>query len=82
MGRKDFDLNMDDKQMKTLMKKAKRKQFWRNLVISVVVTLVLIVGSISLLIYFNEKNKWEMDQRVYFRHSVQAPNIIFNGHTK
>ncbi|MGM2833996.1 sigma factor regulator N-terminal domain-containing protein, partial [Bacillus cereus group sp. Bce025] len=66
MSRKDFDLNMDDKQMKALMKRAKRKQFWRNLVISVVVTVVLIVGGISLLIYFNEKNKQEMDQRVYF----------------
>lgn len=82
MSRKDFDLNMDDKQMKTLMKRAKRKQFWRNLVISVVVTLVLIIGSISLLIYFNEKSKREMDQRVYLQQSVQGPNIIFNGHTK
>ncbi|MDM5236285.1 hypothetical protein COE30_15580 [Bacillus cereus] len=82
MSRKDFDLNMDDKQMKALMKKAKRKQFWRNLVISVVVTLVLIIGSISLLIYFNEKSKREMDQRVYLRKSVQGPNIIFNSHTK
>ena len=27
MSRKDFDLNMDDKQMKTLLKRAKRKQF-------------------------------------------------------
>ncbi len=29
-----------------------------------------------------KRTKQEMDKRVYFRHSVKGPNIIFNGHTK
>ena len=61
MSRKDFDLNMDDKQMKTLMKRAKRKQFFRNFVISIFASTLVIIGSFTLIVYLKQKTlmRWK-----------------------
>lgn len=82
MSRKDFDLNMDDKQMKTLMKKAKRKHFFRNFVISIFASILVIVGSFALIVYLKQKNFNEMERRVFAEQTVKGPNIKFYSHRK
>ncbi|MGG0292327.1 anti sigma factor C-terminal domain-containing protein [Bacillus pacificus] len=82
MGRKDFDLNMDDKQMKSLMKRAKRKQFWRNFAISIIASILVIVGSCTLIVYLKQKNFNEMERRVFAEQTVKGPNIKFYSHRK
>ncbi|MGH1294489.1 anti sigma factor C-terminal domain-containing protein [Bacillus pretiosus] len=82
MSRKDFDLNMDDKQMKTLMKKAKRKQFFRNFVISIFASTLVIIGSFTLIVYLKQKNFNEMERRVFAEQTVKGPNIKFYSHRK
>ncbi|MFA2806646.1 anti sigma factor C-terminal domain-containing protein [Bacillus mycoides] len=82
MSRKDFDLNMDDKQMKTLMKRAKRKQLFRNFVISIFASTLVIVGSFTLIVYLKQKNFNEMERRVFAEQTVKGPNIKFYSHRK
>ncbi|WP_270400567.1 anti sigma factor C-terminal domain-containing protein [Bacillus mobilis] len=82
MSRKDFDLNMDDKQMKTLMKRAKRKQFFRNFVISIFASTLVIIGSFTLIVYLKQKNFNEMERRVFAEQTVKGPNIKFYSHRK
>ncbi|PFM65178.1 hypothetical protein COJ48_08085 [Bacillus cereus] len=82
MSRKDFDLNMDDKQMKTLMKRAKRKQLFRNFVISIFASTLVIVGSFTLIVYLKQKNFNEMEKRVFAEQTVTGPNIKFYSHRK
>lgn len=82
MSRKDFDLNMDDKQMKALMKKAKRKQFFRNFAISIIASILVIVGSFTLIVYLKQKNFNEMEKRVFAEQAVKGPNIKFYSHRK
>lgn len=82
MSRKDFDLNMDDKQMKNLMKRAKRKQFFRNFVISIFASIIVIVGSFTLIVYLKQKHFNEMERRVFAEQTVKGPNIKFYSHRK
>lgn len=82
MSRKDFDLNMNDKQMKTLMKRAKRKQFFRNFVISIFASTLVIIGSFTLIVYLKQKNFNEMERRVFAEQTVKGPNIKFYSHRK
>ncbi|WP_020062403.1 anti-sigma factor [Bacillus sp. 123MFChir2] len=82
MGRKDFDLNMDDKQMKALMKKAKRKHLLRNWIISICATIIVLVGTFSIIVYFTQENYTKMGRKVNALHTVQGPNMRFYGHTK
>ncbi|SCV22663.1 Uncharacterized protein BCRIVMBC845_05226 [Bacillus cereus] len=73
---------MDDKQMKTLMKKAKRKHFFRNFVISIFASILVIVGSFALIVYLKQKNFNEMERRVFAEQTVKGPNIKFYSHRK
>lgn len=82
MSRKDFDLNMDDKQMKALMKKAKRKHLLRNWIISICATIIVLVGTFSIIVYFTQENYKKMEREVNALHTVQGPNMRFYGHTK
>ncbi|MFE6134736.1 anti sigma factor C-terminal domain-containing protein [Bacillus sp. NPDC057893] len=79
MSRKDFDLNMDDKQMKTLMKRAKRKQFWRNWLISICASMIVIVGLFLGATYFSQQTFRKMEREMNALHKVQGPNIRFSG---
>ncbi|WP_242219667.1 anti-sigma factor [Bacillus cereus group sp. BfR-BA-01380] len=82
MSRKDFDLNMDDKQMKALMKKAKRKHLLRNWIISICTTIIVLAGTFSIIVYFTQENFKKMDREVYALHGIQGPNMRFYAHTK
>ncbi|PEA56844.1 hypothetical protein CON64_00970 [Bacillus pseudomycoides] len=75
MGRKDFDLNMDDKQMKALMKKAKRKHLLRNWIISICATIIVLVGTFSIIVYFTQENYKKMGREVNALHNIQGPNM-------
>lgn len=82
MSRKDFELDMDDKQMKSLLKKAKRKHLLRNWIISMCASIVVIIGIYISSIYFSQKTFIKMEIQRNVLHSVKGPNILFNGHTK
>lgn len=82
MSRKDFELDMDDKQMKGLLKKAKRKHLLRNWIISICASIVVIIGTYVSSIYFSQKTFIKMEIQRNVLHTVKGPNILFNGHTK
>lgn len=79
MSRKDFDLNMNDKQMKTLMKRAKRKQFWRNWLISICASIMVVVTLFLGATYFSQQIFRKMEREMNALHMVQGPNIRFSG---
>lgn len=79
MSRKDFNLNMNDKQMKTLMKRAKRKQFWRNWLISICASIMVIVTLFLGAAYFSQQTFRKMEREMNALHMVQGPNIRFSG---
>ncbi|MDM5190296.1 anti sigma factor C-terminal domain-containing protein [Bacillus sp. DX4.1] len=79
MSRKDFELDMDKKQMKALMKRAKRKQLLRNWIISICSSVVVIVGLFLGTTYFSQQTFERMEREVNALHMVQGPNIRFSG---
>ncbi|WP_243524812.1 anti sigma factor C-terminal domain-containing protein [Bacillus pseudomycoides] len=79
MSRKDFELDMDEKQMKALMKRAKRKQLLRNWIISICASVVVIVGLFLGTTYFSQQTFERMERQVAALHTVQGPNIRFSG---
>lgn len=82
MSRKDFDLNMDDKQMKALMKKAKRRHLLRNWIISICAAIIVLIGTFSIIVYFTQENYKKMEREVYASQTVQGPNMRFHGQTE
>jgi hypothetical protein len=82
MSRKEFELDLDDKQMKNILKKAKRKHLLRNWLISIISTIIVIF--VTLFVVFNlvQKNNKKMDSEVVALQTVRGPNMNFYGHTK
>ncbi|MFD3446472.1 anti sigma factor C-terminal domain-containing protein [Microbacteriaceae bacterium 4G12] len=82
MSREDFELNMDDKQMKALLRKAKRKHLIRNWIISICASIVVAFGLLCAVTYLQQKNFSKMERAIEAWHTIQGPNIHFYGHTK
>lgn len=74
MGRDDFDFDIDSSKVSTMLKKAKRRQFLKIIVISIALFIVLFFGSIIGISQLNNRAYLAMDRDVNMIRQITRPN--------
>ncbi|MGH1288485.1 anti sigma factor C-terminal domain-containing protein [Bacillus toyonensis] len=74
MGRDDFDFDIDSSKVSTMLKKAKRRQLLKIIVISIVLFIVLFFGSIIGISQLNNRAYLAMDRDVNMIRQITRPN--------
>ncbi|MDT3497598.1 anti-sigma factor [Bacillus toyonensis] len=74
MGRDDFDFDIDSSKVSTMLKKAKRRQLLKIIVISIALFIVLFFGSIIGISQLNNRAYLAMDRDVNMIRQITRPN--------
>ncbi|MED2931117.1 anti sigma factor C-terminal domain-containing protein [Bacillus wiedmannii] len=74
MGRDDFDFDIDSSKVSTMLKKAKRRQLLKIIVISIVLFIVLFFGFIIGISQLNNRAYLTMDRDVNMIRQITRPN--------
>ncbi|MBZ4220703.1 anti-sigma factor [Bacillus wiedmannii] len=74
MGRDDFDFDIDSSKVSTMLKKAKRRQLLKIIVISIVLFIVLFFGFIIGISQLNNRAYLAMDRDVNMIRQITRPN--------
>ncbi|MGQ0518734.1 sigma factor regulator N-terminal domain-containing protein, partial [Bacillus sp. D-CC] len=56
MGRDEFDFDIESSKVSNILKKAKRKQLFKMVVISSILFIILFIGSLISISYLNNKS--------------------------
>lgn len=74
MGRDEFDFDIESSKVSNILKKAKRKQLFKMVVISSILFIILFIGSLISISYLNNKSYMNMDRDLNMIRQITRPN--------